>query len=209
VTAFFVGLFSIALASEAEATDIFVWIEGIKGESNVKLNGLTGWIHVESMSHHMSQSGSMHVGGGGGSGKVQVGDIMLVKNIDKATPDLNLLCANGKHKSEAVILLTRRQGQHYRTYMEYRLRPVLVSSVGVEVAKGKPGIEVVTLNFAEIRWKYFGHGTPIEKGWNIEKNVEESLGQKSSSKSSGQTKPRYIPRQDRKIPPSRTFKPRY
>ena len=206
VAVFFVGLFSLSLESEAEATDIFVWIQGIKGESTVMLEGKKGWIDVESMNHQISQSGTMHAGGGGGSGKVQVGDISLVKKIDKTTPELNLLCSNGNHIPEVKILLTRRAGQQYRTYMEYTLRPVLVSSVSAEAAKGKFGTEVVTLNFAEIHWKYFYHGTPIEKGWNIEKNTSAFY---EPPKSSGQTKPRYIPRQDRKIPPSRTFKPRY
>jgi len=197
VAVFVVGLFSLALASKAEATDIFVCMQGIEGESQVNLKGCKagkGWIDVESMSHQISQSGTMHVGGGGGSGKVQVGDIMLVKKIDKTTPELNLLCSNGRHIPEVTILFTRRVGQQYRTYMEYTLKPVLVSSVSVEAAKGKLGTEVVTLNFAKISWKYYPpHDPAIEKVWNIETNREETPGQKSSPKPSGQAGPKYIP----------------
>jgi len=207
VTVFVVGLFSLALVSEADATDIFVKMSGIEGESTVMLEGKKGWIEVESMNHQISQSGTMHAGGGGGSGKVDVGDIRLVKKIDKTTPELNLLCSNGKHLEEVIIVLT--QGPQHRIYMEYTLQPVLVTSVSAEVAKGKFGTEVVTLNFAKISWKYYSNKGAIERGWNIEKNVEESPGQKSPPKPSGQTKPRYVPSQDRKIPPNRTFRPRY
>ena len=207
VTVFVVGLFSLTLASEVEATDIFVWMQGISGDSTVMLMGRKGWIEAESMSHQISQSGTMHVGGGGGSGKVQVGDMTLHKSIDSTTPELNFLCANGKLIDEVIILLTNRDGQQYHTYMEYRLTKVMVSSVGAEATKGKHGTEVVTLNFAEISWKYYAdHGAVIEKGWDIEKNTEESPGQESTTQSSGQTKPTYIPRFDDKRPPSRSFR---
>ena len=207
VTAFFVGLLSLTLATKVEAQSIYVWIDGIPGESNVELMGKKGWIEAESMSHQISQSGTMHVGGGGGSGKAQVGDMMLVKNIDRTTPELYLRCANGKHLDEVIILFTRRQGQQYQTYMEYRLGKVLVSSVGAEATKGKFATEVVTLNFAKISLKYYSYqGEPIEKSWNIETNVEEPVGQESSPKSSGQTKPTYIPRLEDKRSPSRSFR---
>jgi type VI secretion system secreted protein Hcp len=189
-----IGLFTFTLATEAEATDIFVCMRGIEGESKVMLKGCKekgkpAGIHAESMSHQISQSGTMHVGGGGGSGKVQVGDIMLVKKIDKTTPKLNLLCSTGRHIPEVTILLTRRVGQQNRTYMEYTLKPVLVSSVSVEAAKGKFGTEVVTLNFAEIHWKYYpDHGDAVKKGWNIQKNTSAFY---EPPKSSGQKQQQY------------------
>ena len=207
VTVFVVGLFSLTLASEVEATDIFVWMQGISGDSTVMLMGRKGWIEAESMSHQISQSGTMHVGGGGGSGKVQVGDVMLVKRIDKTTPELNLLCSSGKHVDEVIILLTRSTGSQYQTYMEYTLSTVLVTSVRAEAKRGEADTEAVTLHFAKISWKYYAdHGAVIEKGWDIEKNTEESPGQESTTQSSGQTKPTYIPRFDDKRPPSRSFR---
>ena len=52
------------------AMDMFLKIEGVDGESRDDKHA--GEIDVLAWSWGMTQSGSMHVGGGGGSGKVSV-----------------------------------------------------------------------------------------------------------------------------------------
>jgi type VI secretion system secreted protein Hcp len=199
VAVFVIGLFSLALASEVEAA-IYVWVQGIQGEARDKDHN--NWIDAESITHQIKQSGSMHVGGGGGRGKVQFGDIMLAKKIDKATPKLNLLCANGKHIPEVIIEMTASYTDVGRvTYLQYKLERVLVTSVDTTFTalEKNPDTEKVTLSFGKITCIYT---EADEKGrkrgniaysWDVEKNVEEPVGQNSSSQSSGQTKP-YIQR---------------
>jgi type VI secretion system secreted protein Hcp len=212
---FFVGLFSLTLASEAEAA-IYVWVHGIQGEATDKDH--RNWIDAKSVNHQMKNSGTMHVGGGGGAGKVDYGDFVVLKEIDKATPKLNLLCANGKHIPEVIIEMTASYTDAGRvTYLQYKLERVQVSSVDTSFSGGSqdPGTETVTLNFGKITCIYTESDDRGKKkgkvaySWDVEKNKEEPVGQKSPPKPSGQTKPRYVPRQDRKIPPSRTFRPRY
>ena len=78
--------------------DILLKIEGVDGESVIQDH--EGEIDVLAWSWGLSQSGSMHVGGGAGSGKVNVQDISLTKYVDKATPSLMRTCCNGEHLTE-------------------------------------------------------------------------------------------------------------
>ena len=215
VAVFVVGLFSLAVASEAEAA-IYVWIDGIPGEARDKDHG--NWIEAKSISHQMKQSGGMHVGGGGGPGRVQYGDFVVHKEIDKATPKLNLRCAKGEHIPEVIIEKTVSYSDAGRVaYLQYKLEDVLVTSVDTSFSAGSQDTdtETVTLSFGKITCIYTEADQRGKKkgevaySWDLQANKEANTGQNSSSQSSGQTKPRYVPRQDRKIPPSRTFRPRY
>jgi type VI secretion system secreted protein Hcp len=150
VAVFVIGLFCLALATEAEATDIFVKIAGIPGESRDKRH--RNWIYAESISQQIEGRGTIHVGSGRGSGRAQF-DFVVVKKIDKATPKLNLYCADGRHISEVRIELVRRGGNK-PTYMEYRLQDVVVTSVRTGTTKGKLGTEEVALSFGKITCTY-------------------------------------------------------
>ena len=68
------------------AVDMFIKIDGIKGESADDKHKEE--IDVLSWSWGMSQSGSAHMGGGAGAGKVNVNDLSFTKYIDVASPDL-------------------------------------------------------------------------------------------------------------------------
>src|SRR5262245_10475584 len=77
------------------AVDMFLKLEGVKGESKDHKHG--GEIHIESFSWGMNQTGAHATGGGGGAGKVHVHDISFTKFVDKSSPTLMLFCAGGKH----------------------------------------------------------------------------------------------------------------
>ena len=62
------------------AVDMFLKIDGVKGESKDKTHKQD--IDVVAWSWGMSNSGSAHQGGGAGSGKVNVRDITLTKYVD-------------------------------------------------------------------------------------------------------------------------------
>jgi len=216
VAVFMVGLFSLALASEAEAA-IYVWIDGIAGESRDKDH--RNWIDAKSITHKIEQKvHSVAAQGGSSGGRADFGDFVVEKEIDKASPRLNRLCAKGEQISEVIIEKTASYTDAGRvTYLQYKLEKVLVTSVDTTFTElaNDAGTEKVTLRFGKITCIYTeSDGRGKEKGnvaysWSVEKNVEEPVGQKSSPQSSGQTKPVYKPKLDRKIPPSRTFRPRY
>jgi len=77
------------------SSDMFMKIDSLAGESKDSTH--KGEIDVLAWSWGASNSGSAHVGGGAGSGKVNVQDLSFTKYLDKSTPDLLLSTCNGKH----------------------------------------------------------------------------------------------------------------
>src|SRR5438094_9556158 len=108
------------------AVDMFMKIGALKGES--KDSKHKGEIDVLAWSWGMSNSGSAHLGGGAGSGKVNVQDLSLTKYIDLSTPDLMLSCCNGKHIPKAQLTV-RKPGETALEYMTLKLEGTTVSSV--------------------------------------------------------------------------------
>lgn len=159
------------------AVDMILKIEGVDGESKIK--GHENEIDVLAWSWGMTQSGSMHVGGGGGSGKADVHDISLTKYIDKASINLMRNCLNGAHLGEAVLTV-RKAGKDPVDYVVITISPVLVTSVSTGGSGGEDRLtENVTLNFGKVKTSYTPQkddGTAdaaIDLTWNVETNVEE------------------------------------
>jgi type VI secretion system secreted protein Hcp len=158
------------------AVDMFLKIPGIKGESQDKT--YKEQIDVLSWSWGMSQSGTTHVGSGGGSGKVNVQDMTLTKYIDSSSPLLMLACCNGKHYDEA-LLVVRKAGENPVEYVKIKMKEVIVSSLSTGGSGGEDRLtENVTLNFAQVAVDYTPQnpngsaGTPIPMTWDIAKNVK-------------------------------------
>ncbi len=156
------------------AVDMFIKIDGIKGES--KDDKHKEDIDVLAWSWGMSQSGSFHTGGGGGAGKVNIQDLSFTKWVDIATPVLMLSCSNGEHIKEAVLEV-RKAGKTPLPYIIITMKKIIVSSISTGGSGGEDRLtENVSLNFAEVEFKYVEQS---EKGdekskktykWNIEEN---------------------------------------
>jgi type VI secretion system secreted protein Hcp len=159
------------------AVDMFMKIGDIKGESADKDH--SGEIDVLAWSWGASQSGSMHVGGGGGAGKVAVQDLSLTKWVDKASANLLLHCCNGKHIKECKLVV-RKAGEKPVEYMTIVMNSCLISSVSTGGSGGEDRLtENVTINFGTVKFSYQPQGADgaadggaIEMGWDISKNVE-------------------------------------
>jgi type VI secretion system secreted protein Hcp len=150
--------------------DAFLKIEGIPGESGDA--GHKGEIEVLSFSWGGTQAGTMAFGGG--AGKVQMQDLHLTMNVNKASPKLFLACATGEHLKSAVFT-ARKAGRDQQDYLQVKLGDVLVSSFatsGDTHANGLP-VDAVSLNFAKIETEYkeqkpdgsLGAGTKV--GYNL------------------------------------------
>src|SRR5437763_14257572 len=105
------------------AVDMFLKIDGVDGESKDKQHAKE--IDVLAWSWGLSNSGSAHVGGGAGAGKVNVQDLSFTKYIDKASPDLMLGACNGKHYDNA-LLTVRKAGEKPLEYLKVTMTEVLV-----------------------------------------------------------------------------------
>src|SRR5215470_12365231 len=134
------------------AVDMFLKLDGIKGESGDKSH--KDEIHVLAWSWGMSNSGSAHLGGGAGSGKVNVQDLSLTKYIDVASPDLALFSCNGKHIPKGQLTV-RKAGENPLEYFIIKLEDILVASysTGVSGSEDRP-TENITLNFAKVDMEY-------------------------------------------------------
>jgi type VI secretion system secreted protein Hcp len=158
------------------AVDMFLKLDGIKGESVDK--GHKDEIAILAWSWGVSNSGSAHLGGGAGSGKVNVQDLSLTKYIDVSTPDLMLSSCNGKHIAKAQLTV-RKAGENALEYLIIKLEDILIASVSTGGSGGEDRLtENVTLNFAKVDMEYTAQdakgaaGAKPKMGWDIPANVK-------------------------------------
>jgi type VI secretion system secreted protein Hcp len=158
------------------AVDMFLKLSDCDGESADKDH--KDEIDVLAFSWGMTQSGSMHIAGGGGSGKVNVQDMSITKYLDKASTVLMQKCCSGKHFDEAV-LTCRKAGESPVEYFKVTMQEVLVSSVSEGGSGGEDmQTENITLNFAKVKVEYTPQdakgaaGAASELGFDIRANTE-------------------------------------
>lgn len=158
------------------AVDMFIKIGDIEGESTDKTHGKE--IDVLAWSWGMSQSGTTHMGGGGGSGKVNVQDISITKYVDASSHALIGACSTGTHYPQA-LLTVRKAGKNPLEYVKITMKEVIVTSVSTGGSGGEDRLtENVSLNFAEFKFEYTpqkpdGTGDPVKEfSYNIAENAE-------------------------------------
>lgn len=129
------------------AVDMFLKVAGVDGESVDKKHPAS--IDILAWSWGMSQSGTTHMGGGGGSGKVSVQDISVTKYIDKASPVLMMACCDGTHFTDATITV-RKAGKTPVEYIKIKMEEVIITSVSTGGSGGEDRLtENLSLNFAK------------------------------------------------------------
>ena len=135
------------------ATDIFLKLDGLDGELSDHAHEKE--IDILSWSWGMTQSGSMHVAKGGGAGKANVGDLLLVKYIDAATVNLKKSCCSGKQFPTAVLICRKAGGDEPVEYYKIEMKNVIISSVQVGGAQSDDRLtESIALNFGEYSATY-------------------------------------------------------
>ena len=158
------------------AIDMFLEVEGVPGESIDAVH--KGHISLLAWSWGASQSGSTHLGPGGGSGKVAVQDLSFTKYVDSASPKLIGFCCSGAHLATAILTISKAAGTEAMVYQKITLTDVIVSSVSTGGSGGGEDrlTENVTLNFGKFEYEYTPQkadqtaGTPIPTGWMIPEN---------------------------------------
>lgn len=133
------------------ASDIFAKIGDIKGESLDAKH--KDEIEILSFSWGVINSGSAATGSGAGSGKATFQDLVVVHNIDKASPDLMRACATGTHLKEATIT-HRKSGKGQQEFLVVKMNDVIITGVTHGGATGQPYSETVSLAFAKVDLEY-------------------------------------------------------
>jgi len=156
------------------AVDMFLKLEGIKGESGDDKK--KDEIDVLAWSWGAAQSGTTHQGGGGGAGKASFQDMQVTKYVDSSSPILMQHVASGKHITKATLTV-RKAGDTPLEYIVYTLTDVIVTAYSTGGSGGEDRLtENVVLNFAVVEWTYkkqkadgTGDGD-IKAGWDIKAN---------------------------------------
>jgi len=161
------------------AVDSFLELESVKGETLDKVYKGKNAIDVLSWGWGVSNTGTFHHGSGGGAGKANFNDLSVTKYVDKATADLMMFCANGKHIPKGVLTL-RKAGDNPLEYLKITMTQILVSSYATGGAAGdERTTETVTLNFAKVKVEYFmqnaqgGKDAGGQMAWDIAGNAKE------------------------------------
>jgi type VI secretion system secreted protein Hcp len=158
------------------AVDMFIKIKGIDGESSDAKHAKE--IDVLAWSWGLTQSGNFHVGGGGGSGKVNAQDLSITKYVDASSNALQLACCAGTHIPEATLVV-RKAGDKPLEYIKITLTDVLISSVSMGGSGGEDRLtENVSIHFGKYKYDYVpqkkdGTGEAAKAaGWDFQKNIK-------------------------------------
>jgi len=135
------------------ATDYFLKLDGIKGES--KDSKHKDEIDILSFSWGASQTGTSAHGGGAGAGKVAFQDFHFVMKMSKASPLLLQHLSTGKPITTAN-LVARKAGGTQQEYLKIKFTDVLISSYQSGGSQGGDEIPVeqISLNFSQINVEY-------------------------------------------------------
>ena len=137
--------------------DYFLNIDGISGESQDKDHA--GTIEIDSWSWGESNFGGGTSGGGAGRGRVSLQDLKVTAHTNKASPELMLACASGKHLSKAVLYCRKAGGEQF-DFLTFQFTTVIVSTFDVVGSHGTSSTDEViptdqfSLNFAKIEMIY-------------------------------------------------------
>ena len=155
---------------------LFMKVEGADGES--KNHKHTNWVDLESFHWGANQPSTMHVGGGGGAGKVSFNDLTAVAAVDKAYPAMLIKCASGEHISKVQIAGAKAGGDEVE-YFKITLEDVIVTSVDVSGAQGAQVVVNYSFQAAKVKSEYSvqtdkgGKGATSEFGWDIKQNKKQ------------------------------------
>jgi len=153
---------------------MFIKIGDIKGESVDDKHKEE--IDIVSWNWGGSQSGSTHMGSGGGSGKVSIQDLSFTKWVDKSSPILFKTMCQGTHIKDAVLVV-RKAGGTPVEYIKITLTDVIVTSISTGGSGTEDRLtEQVTLNFAQFKYEYVPQKNDgsamaaVQMAWNIATN---------------------------------------
>lgn len=140
---------------EADAA-AFMKLGDIKGEATD--NEHKDWIIIESMSSAITRTVDDKAKDTQRSrGDTTLGDVVVVRELDKSSTKLAESTANGFFHEEVEVHFTRSiDDGREQTYLKYKLKDVIITSYSFHGnAAGDPlPTEEVTLGYAEVEWTY-------------------------------------------------------
>jgi type VI secretion system secreted protein Hcp len=150
------------------ALDMFIKLEGIKGDGGDPQGADCDSIRVVSWTWGMTQTGAARDASGLGMTKANVNDLSFSKDVDISTPDLMLHCCHAKPITRALLTCRRtgpKDGPGRFEFVRIELDDCMVTSVSTG-AGGTEGwlTEHVTLNFQSYHVTYTKQGEDSTPG---------------------------------------------
>lgn len=159
------------------AIDVYLQIDGIKGESTDDLH--KDWIECKTVDWEVLQpkSATSSTGGGHTAERCEHKDIVLTKVADLASPLLLQNSSSGKTIPKAKFEFMRADGKGERVrYFEIELTNIMISSVKPTIKEGEILGETVGLKYSTVKWKYTqqkkdgGAAGNTSGGWDLSTN---------------------------------------
>lgn len=137
------------------ASDAYLKIEGINGESEDERH--RNWIEVHDVLYavHQPRAKSLSTAGGHTAGRADLYPITFAKLADLASPLLLQTCAAGKTLPKASFEFMRADGDGKPIpYFKIDLENLIVASITPDSGEGGIIVERVQLAYAKIKWSY-------------------------------------------------------
>ena len=151
----------------------FLKIDGIAGESVDQKH--KDEIELVGFSWGVDAAGTGAAGSGGGAGRVKFKDFEFLMRVNKASPQLFLSAASGKHLKWATLTVRAKAAFDW---LKIKFTDVLVSSYDqVADAEDDPH-EMVAFAFGQVELEYTPQshagapGSPVRAGWNLKQNLK-------------------------------------
>jgi len=139
------------------ADKYFLQIPGVSGESTDSKH--KHWIEVLSFSQEISRSPQLNVG-----------PLVITKNLDEATPVLSTDCCSGKHYPQVVLEAAKSSGSKH-VFFKYVLSDAVVRNT--KAFTNDKGVlqQEVQFSFGKIQCYYTPSGAaPVAGGWDVNSN---------------------------------------
>jgi type VI secretion system secreted protein Hcp len=144
------------------AVDMFMKLEGIKGEAGDPHGVHSDTIQLVSWTWGMTQTGSAGTTSGLGTGKANVHDLSFTKHVDFATPNLMSYCCHGTPIKKALLTCRKagqKEGAAPLEYMKIELDDCMITSVSSGGGGAEERLtEHVTINFHAYHVTYTKQG---------------------------------------------------
>lgn len=159
------------------ACDVYMQIDGIKGESQDERHKT--WIEVFGVhwSIHQPRSATASTAGGHTAERAELKEVTFHKLADLSSPILMQTCAMGKTIPKVVFEFMRADGNGTPIcYFKMELQNVLIGGVEPAIEPGSLLGEHVSLKYSKILWKYTqqmvagGAGGSTVGGWDLAAN---------------------------------------
>ena len=174
---YFTILYFIAITIPVLAQQkMYIKIDGFDGESK-DIQHLK-WIDAYAYSGGLSQSGTTHMGAGGGAGKANFQDYIFTICLDKSVNNMKIALAKGTHIPSVLVEIVKDNNGNPFRYASILMETVLITSIieGASTDINKTNVNV-SFNCARLTCTYFTYN---DKGqvipgstfsWDIAGNV--------------------------------------